>query len=108
MTGADLKALETKFTKAAIELYKTAKKECGQTHTLFIQRVSRDGGVAAAKYFIRLDEETSGFADLWMAGRLNLTIEALVIKPEYAPLFSEVERQICKDRLKEHGYPPEC
>jgi hypothetical protein len=32
-------------------------------------------------------------------GRLDLTVEALVLKPEYAALFTDVERSIAARRL---------
>ena len=48
---------------------------------------------------------TEGFATLWQHNRLDLSVEAHVLKPEYTELFSDEERQLCRDRLKEFGYP---
>jgi hypothetical protein len=41
---------------------------------------------------------------LWMHKRLDLSIEAHVLKPEYIELFTEKERNACKERLTEMGY----
>jgi hypothetical protein len=41
---------------------------------------------------------------LWENKRLDLSVEALVIRPEYHSLFSGEERKICIERLKEFGY----
>lgn len=36
--------------------------------------------------------------------RLDLSIEALVMKDKYKELFTDEERRICKDRLKEYDF----
>ncbi len=45
-----------------------------------------------------------GFQKLADAGRLNLTMEALVIQPDFAPLFNEREQAAARQRLKDHGF----
>src|SRR5437867_13031167 len=39
--------------------------------------------------------------------RLDLTLEAFVLRAEWRPLFSEQQLQVARRRLKEHGYAPE-
>ena len=39
--------------------------------------------------------------------RLDILMEALVLKTEFAPLFSEDERRIARERLEAYGYAPE-
>lgn len=58
----------------------------------------------AAKQLISKPGNTYGFATLWEHGRLDLSVEAHVLKPEYEPLFTEEERQICRERLEQFGY----
>jgi hypothetical protein len=41
---------------------------------------------------------------LWEFKRLDLTVEALVLRPEWSLLFSEEERQIARKRLSDYGY----
>ncbi len=99
--------LEKKFTEDMVSIYMTAKKECGYNPTRFLQLVGNKGGLAAAKQLILKPGGTEGFTTLWEHGRLDLSVEAHVIKPEYAPLFTTDEIKLCKDRLKEYGYKVE-
>ena len=50
------------------------------------------------------DGGTDGFAKLWELGRLDLSVEALVLKDEYKELFSDQEREACRSRLKEYNF----
>ena len=96
--------LEQKFTEDMVNIYKTAKKECGYVPTRFLQLVGSKGGLVAAKQLISKPGGTDGFSTLWECGRLDLSVEAHVIKPEYASLFTVDEVKACKDRLTEYGY----
>ena len=81
-----------------------AKKECGYNAVRFLQLVSEKGGLAAAKQLINKPGGTDGFTTLWEHHRLDLSVEAHVLKSEYAELFTEEEKNICRNRLKEFGY----
>lgn len=97
--------LEKRFEQEMINIYTTAKKECGYNASRFLQLVSTKGGLAAAKQLIGKPGGTEGFTTLWQHNRLDLSVEAHVLKPEYAELFSDEERKLCRDRLKKFGYP---
>lgn len=62
------------------------------------------GGLTTAKQLIGKPGGTDGFTTLWEHWRLDLSIEAYVLKPEYAELFTEDERYMCRDRLLQFGY----
>jgi hypothetical protein len=47
---------------------------------------------------------SSGFSALYERGRLDLTVEALVGKPEFASLFTEDEIGTARQRLDQLGY----
>ena len=49
---------------------------------------------------------SDGFTTLWLAKRLDLSVEAHVIRPEYSELFTAEERKIAQRRLDEYGYRP--
>lgn len=98
-----MEQLEKDFHKAMIGLYQNAKEEIGYNATRFLQIVSQKGGLIAAKELIR-KEGTSGFTTLYMAGRLDLSLEVFVLKEDYKSLFTDEEKRICKDRLKEYNY----
>ena len=68
--------------------------------------VANRGGVGAAKYLLAKPGVSPGFLKLVNAGRLDLSVEALVLTPEYAALFTERERTIARQRLVDHSSRP--
>jgi len=96
--------LENKFNEEMNNIYFTAKKELKYNAARFIQLVSAEGGVKAAKKLISKSGGTYGFEILWENKRLDLSVEALVLRPKYEALFTSEEREICKNRLKDFGY----
>ena len=66
--------------------------------------MTEKGGVDAARTLILKDGGTDGFAKLWELGRLDLSVEALVLKDEYRELFTDQEREECTNRLKKYNY----
>lgn len=96
--------LEKKFNDDMQQIYFRAKKELKYNATRFMQLVSEKGGLLAAKQLIAKDGGTYGFEVLWENKRLDLSVEAHVLKPEYRELFSNEEIEICRNRLKEFGF----
>lgn len=96
--------LEKEFFSKMKNIYIEADNECGYRATRFLQMLGEKGGVATAKSLINKPGGTEGFEKLWELGRLDLSIEALVIKEEYKPLFTDEEIQLCTEKLKEYGY----
>lgn len=96
--------LEKRFEQDMIDIYTTAKKECGYNASRFLQMLSAKGGLVAAKQLISKPGGTDGFTTLWEHGRLDLSVEAHVLKPEYAELFTDEEHRMCRERLKQFGY----
>ena len=81
----------------------TAKKECGYNASRFLQMISEMGGLEAAKQLISKAGGTESFSKLWEHHRLDLSVEAHVLKPKYASLFSDEEKQMCRVRLEQFG-----
>ena len=96
--------LEKRFEQEMIDIYMTAKKECGYNASRFLQMLGAKGGLVAAKQLISKPGGTDGFTTLWEHGRLDLSVEAHVLKTEYAELFTDEERRICRERLEQFGY----
>lgn len=96
--------LENKFHEEMNNIYFTAKKELKYNASRFVQLVSREGGLKAAKQLISKTGGAYGFEVLWENNRLDLSVEALVLRPEYHELFTDEEREICINRFKEFGY----
>lgn len=96
--------IEKKFNNDMLYIYTTAKKELGYNASRFIQLVSDKGGLNAAKQLISKEGGTYGFEVLWEKKRLDLSIEAFVLKPEYNELFSDEEKMTCKERLEKFDF----
>ena len=99
-----MNVLENKFNVDMQNIYKIAKKELGYNATRFLQLISEKGGLYAAKILISKDGGTYGFEILWEHNRLDLSVESHVLRPEYIELFTDEERNMCKQRLERFGY----
>jgi hypothetical protein len=96
-------ALARRFEDEMITKMLRAKKECKYNPTRFNQMLARYGGVDTAKRLIANARKTGntseGFSTLYICGRLDLSMEDSVCKPEYASLFNEEEIMYCKEVL---------
>ena len=99
----EVKDLEKRFHNDMIQIYVTAKR-LKYIASYFLQMVTEKGGYMTAKQLIHTNTPSEGFTKLWELKRLDLSVEAHVLKPEYNLLFTDEERQICQTRLSEYGY----
>lgn len=79
--------VEHRFHRAMISIYENAKRELGYNATRFLQMISDHGGLATARQLLRSDAPSECFTTLWERGRLDLTVEALVLDDEFVPLY---------------------
>lgn len=98
--------LEMRFHQAMLDIYMTAKEECHYNATRFLQMVSETGGLATARVLLTKEVPSDGFTALWDCGRLDLSVEANVLRPEFAALFTKDEKRTATLRLEEIGYKP--
>lgn len=102
-----MEVLTRTFEEELREKMIQAKKECKYNPTRFNQMLAQYGGVETARRLIASAQKTGnlseGLSTLWSCGRLDLSMEELVCKPEYAALFSETEIMYCKNILRELG-----
>ena len=96
--------LETQFHEAMLEIYRRAKSDAGYNATRFLGMVSEHGGYEAARTLIQASTVSDGYTALWERGHLELTVEVLILKPEWHDLFSEEERNIARDRLTKYDF----
>lgn len=96
--------IEKKFNADMHQIYIRTKKELKYNATRFLQLIVEKGGLQAAKQLISKDGGTYGFEILWENKRLDLSVEAHVLKPEYTSLFNEEEKEMCRRRLNDFGY----
>ena len=74
-------------------------KAIGYNANRFLMMLREHGGLETAHRLLHGSEVSYGFTGLWMLGRVDLTVEALVIRPEYATLFSPQELATAHPRL---------
>lgn len=104
MTDRNTTYLLDQFHQDMVGIFEKAKKELKYNASYFIQMVSEHGGLKAAQILLAMREPSSGFTVLWEHERLDLSVEALVLREEYAPLFMDEERAIARNRLEQYGY----
>jgi hypothetical protein len=85
--------LESELRDAMMEQFRRCKKEIHYNPTLVLHYMSEHGATETARWLVNLPHDTSGLTKLWMEGRLNLSVEALVVQPPFAPLFSIEDRR---------------
>ena len=97
--------LEEQFHGAMLDIYRRAKSEAKYNATQFLSMVSRIGGLQTAKSLINSTTVSSGYTALWERGRLDLSVEAVVLQTErFHALFTAEELTICQQRLQEYEY----
>lgn len=96
--------LEKRFNEAMLDVYRRAKAEAGYNATRFLGMVTEMGGHETARTLIHAPTVSEGYTALWERGRLDLTVEAVILLSEWQDLFSEAEREIARRRLVEYGY----
>ncbi len=99
-----LKELEKEFDMAMWDIYKRAKIEAAYNATRFLQMLHENRGLETARILLHAPNVSDGYTALWERGRLDLTVEALILHEKWHPLFSDQEREIAQRRLKEYNY----
>jgi len=95
--------LEEQFHLAMIDIYERIKEECNYMAAHFIQMIHEVGGLGAAKRLLKSDI-AEVFETLSSLERLDISMEALILKPIWSELFNDEERTIAKERLLNHGF----
>jgi hypothetical protein len=98
------KSLEAAFQAAMVEMYRQARIRCRHDSPLFARMINKRGGMTTARRLINTCKPSDEFLLLKEAGCLEYTIEALALRKEFTPLFSQRERGKAAARLQEYGY----
>ena len=96
--------LEREFDTAMMNIYRRALGEAGYNATRFLQMLQEKRGLETARILLHSSNVSDGYTALWERGRLDLTVEALILHEKWKPLFSEQEREIARRRLTEYNY----
>jgi hypothetical protein len=87
-----------KFHEDLINLYTSAVQSCN-CQPISISSVVAQGGVPAAKKYLANSTVRSGLFPLSEYGRIDLSVESLVLRAEYRGLFEPIEIQEAEKRL---------
>lgn len=90
--------LERRFDAAMLDIYHGAAR-LGYRPTRFLEMVQVHGGAETAHRLLATGKVQDGLGELFLLGRLDLTVEHHVLLPEFAPLFSREERRTARVRL---------
>ena len=99
--------LERRFDGAMLDIYLRAKSDARYNATRFLQMLNEHRGLETARILLHAKTVSEGYTALWERKRLDLTVEALVLAPEYASLFTDDERKIARRRLEDYGHSVE-
>lgn len=98
--------LELLFHNEMLNVYQLAKSEAGYNATRFLQMVAEHGGLEAAHRLLAGERFQEGLDALALRGRLDISMEKLVLDPRFSSLFSEAELETARRRLLAYGYQP--
>jgi hypothetical protein len=95
------------FDGAMFTIYRRAKEEAKYNAEIFFKMLNERRGVATAKFLINSPKESTGYTELFLRKRLDLTVEAMVIEDKrWHSLFTEDELDKARKRLAKHNYQP--
>lgn len=83
-----------------------AKDECNYNASYFLRMLEEMGGVATAKSLLTKTTLSSGYTELWLRGRLDITVECVVLNKTFRSLFDEQELATARRRLLESNFDP--
>lgn len=98
--------LRRRFDAEMQAIYTRARDEADYNATRYLQMLSDHGGLETARKLIGASNVSEGYEALWERGRLDLTVEALVLREPWSQLFSEEELSIAKKRLDQYESAP--
>jgi len=94
-------ALKRELTDALIEAYKRGGEETGYWGYRFLRSLRNNGGLATAKRMLkpRSSAQRAGLDALLVAGRPDLSMEAVILRRKFRALFSKAELLVAAERL---------
>ena len=95
--------LETAFDEA-LKKSLDAAEACGVLQKRLRADAERFGAAACARTLLRRGRRSEGFDALADTGRLDLSLEALVVSGKYGALFTDEEVNACFAALCAAGY----
>jgi hypothetical protein len=72
--------LEKQSDMAMMTIYRRAKVEARYAASIFFNMINEKGALATAKRLVNSKEPSNGYTQLFLKGRLDLTVEAVVVE----------------------------
>lgn len=94
--------IEEAFHEAMLGVYERVGRDLGYWAGYFLRSVRKHGGVGAARRILEHSGQAGkakGFLVLTDAGRMDLSVEAVVLEPRFRALFTDGELAIARARL---------
>ena len=98
-------SIEERFHHEMLAISDQAR-EFGYYPAYFVRMVLEQGGLKAAKQLLSGEEMSTGLMRLWDQNRLDISVEALVLKKPWVNLFDDEELATARQRLEDLGYSP--
>lgn len=96
----DQSKLISDFDEAMLELYRRARVECDYDGTIFYKMIREIGGLRTAKQLLQRKSVSYGFEILALEkNRPDLTVEYLVLQPQWVELFLPEHLNVARERL---------
>ena len=97
--------LEGRLKKALLNGYQRAGEEVNYWGFRYRRSILNNGALATVRRMLRprTSAQRAGLDASLDANRPDLTMEAIILQPQFQPLFSGAELQVAADRLKEYG-----
>ena len=101
---SELTDLEEAFHARMVQIHEQALLECDYKASRFIQMVNAEGGLPTAKKLLSADGYSEGLTRLWEEKRLDISMEATILKKPWRSLFTEQELITADKKLRELEY----
>ncbi|MGC3859893.1 AAA domain-containing protein [Micromonospora chersina] len=98
--AVDRRSLEARFHREMVRICQRARDEVSYHPSLLLRLVTEKGGLASVRQLLHNPAVSDGFTALWERGRVDLTAEALALRPEFHALFTEQELTVARSRVE--------
>jgi hypothetical protein len=98
--------LNAEFHQAMVQLWHRCERDLHFTPTWLRKMLPRVGGVETARRYVCTTATETELEQLWRAGCLDESVEALMLHPRFAGQFTDTERRKAQQRLNRYrDYP---
>ena len=94
------KPIEDMYLERCRNIATEIKQVLGARRTLFFSMIGEHGAVETTRRLVHAEQPSDTFVDLMAKGRLDLTVEWLIVNErKWDPLFTDETRTAARNRL---------